>query len=117
MPQNGRLHETFWNAGPKIDAKVVPKSMQKSLKNDAQMEAKTEPKGSRKRAWGHPVGSVKSMAGVMFSAHKGVSGRVREATFSRLGLQMHSGGVLGSILADFECFGVPFGTHFGSILG
>ncbi len=70
-----------------------------------------------KRTQGHPLGSVKSMAGAMFAAHEGVSGRVREATFSRPGLQTHSGGVLGSILADFRRFWVPFGVHFGSILG
>ena len=76
-----------------------------------------EPKSRPKRAWGHPLGSVKSMAGAMFAAHQGVSGRVREATFSRPGLQTHSGGVLGSILADFMRFWVPFGVHFGFILG
>ena len=62
------------------------------------------------------MGSVKSMAGAMFSAHKGVSGRVREATFSSLGLQTHSGGVLESIFADFRRFWVPFGIHFGSLV-
>ena len=82
----------------------------------SQKGAKREPKWRPKRAWGHPLGSVKSMAGAMFAAHEGVSGRVREATFSRLGLQTHSGGVLGSILADFKRFGVPFGVHFGSIV-
>ncbi len=83
----------------------------------AQKGAKMEPKWRPKRSWGHPLGSVKSMAGAMFAAHEGVSGRVLEATFSRLGLQTHSGGVLGSILADFRRFGVPFGVHLGSILG
>ncbi len=57
------------------------------------------------------------MAGAAFSAHEGVWGRVREATFSGLGLQTHSGGVLGSIFADFRRFWVPFGVHLGSILG
>ena len=76
-----------------------------------------EPKWRPKRAWGHPLGSVKSMAGAMFSAHEGVSERVREATFSRLGLQTHSGGVLGSIFVDFRRFWVAFGVHFGSIFG
>jgi len=83
----------------------------------AQKAPKMEPKWSRKRDRGYPLGSVKSMAGAMFSAHKGVSGRVREATFSRLGLQTHSGGVLGSILGDFRRFWLPCGVHFGSILG
>jgi hypothetical protein len=52
----------------------------------AQKGSKMEPKWSPKRAWGHPLGSVKTMAGAVFSACEGVSGKVREATFSRLGL-------------------------------
>ena len=68
----------------------------------AQKGAKMEPKWRPKRSWGHPLGSVKSIAGAMISAHEGGSGRVREATFSRPGLQTHSGGVLGSIFADFK---------------
>ena len=63
----------------------------------AQKGSKMEPKWRPKRAWGHPVECVKTIAGAMFSAHKGVSGRVREATFSRLGLKTLFGGVLGSI--------------------
>ena len=63
----------------------------------AQKGSKMEPKWRPKRAWGHPLECVKTIAGAMFSAHKGVSGRVREATFSRLGLQTLFGGVLGSI--------------------
>ena len=82
----------------------------------AEKGAEMEPKWSPKRVWGHHLGSVKSMAGAMFSAHEGVSERVREATFSRLGLQTHSGGVLGSIFVDFRRFWVAFGVHFGSIL-
>ncbi len=81
-----------------------------------QKGSKMNPKWSPKRPWGYPVGSVRTMAGVMFSTHKGVSGRVREATFSTLGLQTHSGGVLGSIFADFKRFWVPFGVHFGFLL-
>ena len=80
-----------------------------------QKGSKMNPKWSPKRTWGYPVGSVKTMAGAMFSAHKGVSGRVREATFSTLGLQTYSGGVLGSILVIFFLFWVPFGLHFGSL--
>ena len=79
-----------------------------------QKGSKMNPKWSPKRTWGYPVGSVKTMAGAMFSAHKGVSGRVREATFSTLGLQTYSGGVLGSIFVDFLRFWVPFGIHFRS---
>ena len=79
-----------------------------------QKSSKMNPKWSSKRTWGYPVGSVKTMAGAMFSAHKGVSGRVREATFSTLGLQTYSGGVLGRILVDFLRFWVPFGVHFRS---
>ena len=63
----------------------------------AQKGAKMEPKWRPKRAWGHPLECVKTIAGAMFSAHKGVSGRVPEATFSRLRLQTLFGGVLGSI--------------------
>ncbi len=73
----------------------------------AQKGAKREAKWSRKRAWRYPVGSVKSMAGAVFSSHERDWGRVREATFSRLGLKTHSGGVLGSILGDFGC---PLGS-------
>ena len=82
----------------------------------AQKAPKMEPKWSRKRAWGYPLGSVKSMAGAMFSAHKGVSGRIREAIFSRLDLQTHSGGILGSIFADLGGFWMPLGVHLGFIL-
>ena len=74
--------------------------------------SKMNPKWSSKRTWGYPVGSVKTMAGAMFSAHKGVSARVRERLFSTLGLQTHSGGVLGSIFVIFFRFWVPFGVHF-----
>jgi hypothetical protein len=85
----------FWNAS------FAPLGRLLGAKG-AQKGSKMEPKWSPKLPWRHPLGSVKSMAGVMFSAHEGVSGRVREATFSRLGLQTHSGGVLGSFLADFK---------------
>ena len=68
----------------------------------AQKGAKMEPKWKPKRSWGHLLGSVKSIAGVMISAHEGGSGRVWEATFSRPGLQTNSGGVLGSIFADLK---------------
>ena len=68
----------------------------------AQKGAKMEPKWKPERSWGHLLGSVKSIAGAMISAHEGGSGRVQEAAFSRPGLQTHSGGVLGSILADFK---------------
>ncbi len=70
----------------------------------AQKGSKMEPKRSPKRARGHPLGSVKTMAGAMFPAYKGVSGRVREATFSRLGLQTLFGEVLGCIFDDFRRF-------------
>ena len=48
-------------------------------------------------------------------AYGGVSGRLLEAIFSRLRLQTLSGGVPGSILADFKRFWVPFGSLFGLI--
>ena len=35
----------------------------------AEKGAEMEPKWRPKRVWGHPLGSVKSMAGAMFSAH------------------------------------------------
>ena len=48
-------------------------------------------------------------------AYEGVSGRLWEAIFYRLRLQTLSGGVPGSILADFGRFWVPFGSLFGRI--
>jgi len=79
-----------------------------------QKGSKMEPKWMPKRAWGHPLGSVKTMAGAVFSAYQGGSGRVREATFSRLGLQTFFGGVLGCIFCDFRRFWCPFGVPLGS---
>ena len=55
------------------------------------------------------------MAGAVFSAHQGMSGRFREATFSKVGLQIHSGRILGSILADFLRFVGFFEVRLGSI--
>ena len=49
------------------------------------------------------------MAGTVREAYGEVSGRVREATFSRLRLQTLFGGVLGSIFADFRLFWLSFG--------
>ena len=83
----------------------------------AQKAPKMEPKWSRKGARGHPLGSVKCMAGTVRETYGEVSGRLREATFSRLDLQTLPGGVLGSIFADFRRFGEPLGAPWGSIFG
>jgi hypothetical protein len=50
------------------------------------------------------------MAGTVREAYGRVSGRVGEATFSRLRLQTLFGGVLGSIFTDFRRFGLSFGA-------
>jgi hypothetical protein len=100
----------FWNAS------FAPLGRLLGAKG-AQKGSKMEPKWSPKLPWRHPLGSVKSMAGAMFSAHEGVSGRVREATFPRLRLQTLFGGVLGSIFTDFKRLWEPFEDNFGSILG
>ena len=70
------------------------------------------------------MGSAKTMVFTVREAYGEVSGRLREATFSRLRLQTLSGDVSGSIFSDFMRFGVlfgdpwePFGStleHFGS---
>ena len=83
----------------------------------AQKAPKMEPKWSPKGAWGYPLGSEKTMVFIVREAYEGVSGRLWEATFSRLRLQTLSGGVLGSILADFMRFWVPFEAPFGVHLG
>ena len=44
-----------------------------------------------------------------------MSGRVREATFSKEGLQMHSGRILGSVVADFLRFVGFVEVRLGSI--
>ena len=80
----------------------------------AQKAPKMEPKWSPKGAWGYPLGSEKTMVFIVREAYEGVSGRLWEATFSRLRLQTLSGGVLGSILADFMRFWVPFEAPLGS---
>ncbi len=51
----------------------------------AQKGAKMEPKWRPKRSWGHPLGSVKRMAGAMFSAHKGVLGEGLGGDFFQTG--------------------------------
>ncbi len=53
------------------------------------------------------------MAGTVREAYGEVSGRVREATFSRLRLQTLFGCLLGSIFADFRRFWVSFGRLGG----
>ena len=47
------------------------------------------------------------MAVTVREAYEEVSDRLREATFSRKGLQTLFGGVLGTIFADFKRFGLP----------
>ena len=64
-----------------------------------------EPKWSPKEASGYFLGSEKTMVFTAREAYEGVSGRLWEAIFSRLRLQTLSGGVPGSILADFGPFG------------
>jgi len=81
----------------------------------AQKAPKMEPKWSPKGAWGYPLGSEKTMVFIVREAYEGISGRLWEATFSRLRLQTLSGGVLGSIFADFMRFWVPFEAPLGSI--
>jgi len=81
----------------------------------AQKAPKMEPKWSPKGAWGYPLGSEKTMVFIVREAYGEVSGRLWEATFSRLRLQTLSGRVPGSILADFRRFWVPFGVPLGSI--
>ena len=81
----------------------------------AQKATKMKPKWSTKEAWGYPMGSEKTMVFTVREAYGGVSGRLWEAIFSRLRLQTLSGGVPGSILADFKLFWVPFGSLFGFI--
>ncbi len=83
----------------------------------AQKAPQMEPKWSPKGAWGYPLGSEKTMVFIVREAYGEVSGRLWEATFSRLRLQTLSGGVLGSILADFMRFWVPFEAPFGVHLG
>jgi hypothetical protein len=56
------------------------------------------------------------MAGIVREAYGEVSGRVREATFSRLRLQTLFGGDFESIFADFMRFWLSFGESLGSIL-
>ena len=62
------------------------------------------------------MGSARTMVFTVREAYGEVSGRLREATFSRLRLQTLFGGVLGSNCADFRRFGVPFGVPGASIL-
>ena len=81
----------------------------------APMVAKRLPKWSPKGASGYFLGSEKTMVFTVREAYEGVSGRLWEAIFSRLRLQTLSGGVPGSILADFKRFWVPFGSLFGLI--
>ena len=68
----------------------------------AQKGARMEVKWRPKRSWGHLLLSAEIITGAMIAAREGASGRVREAIFSRPGLQIHSGGVLGSNFADFK---------------
>ena len=70
----------------------------------APMVAKRLPKWSPKGASGYLLGSEKTMVFTARKAYEGVSGRLWEAIFSRLHLQTLSGGVPGSILADFGRF-------------
>ena len=83
----------------------------------AQKAPKIEPKWSPKGARGDLLGSEKTVVFIVWEAYEGVSGGLWEATFSRLRLQTLSGGVLGSILADFMRFGVPFEAPLGSNWG
>jgi len=76
----------------------------------AQKAPKTEPKWSQRHAWRHLVGSARTMVFTVPEAYGEVSGRLREATFSRPRLQTLFGGVLGSTCADFRRFWVPFGV-------
>ena len=80
-----------------------------SAQKAPEMEAKWSPKGAR----GHLLGSVKTMAGTVREAYGEVSGRVREATFSRLRLQTLFGCLLGAIVADFRLFWISFGRLGG----
>ena len=68
-------------------------------------------KGSRKGAKMEAKAGLEALAGKCkmhgrrgVFTHSGLSGRVREATFSKVGFQIHSGGVPGSIFADFLRF-------------
>ena len=83
----------------------------------AQKAPKMEPKWGQKDAWGHFVGSAITMLFTVREAYGRVSGRLWEATFSRLCLQTLFGGVLECIFADFRRFGGllwgPLGLHFG----
>ena len=83
----------------------------------APMVAKRLPKWSPKGASGYFLGSEKTMVFIVREAYEGVSGRLWEAIFSRLRLQTLSGGVPGSILADFVRFWLPFGSPLGAYLG
>ena len=83
--------------------------------NGGQKASKMEPKWSPKGASKYFLGSEKTMVFIVREAYEGVSGRLWEAIFSRLRLQTLSGGVPGSILADFERFWVLFGSLFGFI--
>ena len=85
--------------------------------NGAQKASKMEPKWSPKGAWGYLLGSEKTMVFIVREAYEGVSGRLWEATFSRLRLQTLSGGVPGSILADFRRLWVSFEVPLGSLWG
>ena len=86
--------------------------------NGGQKASKMEPKWSPKGASGYFLGSEKTMVFIVREAYEGVSGRLWEAIFSRLRLQTLSGGVPGSILADFarilSDFGCPLGAYLGS---
>ncbi len=81
----------------------------KGLQNGAKMEAKASLEAPSGKCKNHGRGCVFSILGG--------SGRVREATFSRLGLQTLFGGVLGCIFSDFWRFWVSFGVSLGSLLG
>ena len=77
------------------------------------MEPKWKPKG----ASGYFLGSEKTMVFTAREAYEGVSGRLWEAIFSRLRLQTLSGGVPGSILADFGRFWAIWGALWEPIWG
>ena len=81
----------------------------------APMVAKRLPKWSPKGASGYFLGSEKTMVFIVRQAYEGVSGRLWEATFSRLRLQTLSGGVPGSILADFRRLWFSFEIPLGSL--
>ena len=83
--------------------------------NSGQEASKMEPKWSSKGASWYFLGSEKTMVFTAREAYEGVSGRLWETIFSRLRLQTLSGGVPGSILADFGRFWVPFGSLLGFI--